>query len=81
MVTKSAVSAREYGDGDRRSLTRDHALAGNVGLTGDVKLTGGTPDPRLELLGASLEHLTGCYRKLTPAKAAGRRQREAAAAL
>jgi len=50
-------------------------------LDTEVTLAAGvTPNPTLELLGASLEHLTGCYRKLTPAgKAAARRHREAEA--
>lgn len=79
MIRKSVITTSGGNEGDRpgRRFPQDLALTGQVALAGDVRL-----DPRLDLLGASLEHLTGCYRKLTPAgKAAGRRQREAAAAV
>ena len=86
MITKSAIteSAITTCDSDPGGhLGLDHELAAARPLTLDTEVTlaaGVTLNPTLELLGASLEHLTGCYRKLTPAgKAAARRHREAEA--
>lgn len=70
MMTKSATLAGGSADFDRPAAATELEYAPAPGLAPDREVK---PEPALERLGASLEHLTGCYGRLVV-----RRQREVA---